>query len=80
MGSLELEFEYYLSNLPELVKKYNKKFVVVSGKEVKYAGDNFEDSLDWAMNHLTPGEFIIQECSPEKESYTQTFHTRAIFA
>lgn len=76
---LEREFKYYLSHQKELVKKYNGKFIVIVGEEVVGAYDTFEKALVESQDRFESGSFLIQECLPGEEAYTQTFHTRAIF-
>lgn len=76
MSSLQAEFEYYLKNQKELVKKYKGKYLVIKDREVK--GD-FESELDaygFASKSFEPGTFLIQPCLPGEESYTQTFYSR----
>lgn len=76
---LEKEFQYYIDNQQELVKKYNGKFLVIIGEEVKEVYDTFEDALLKSQEKYELGTFLIQECLPGEENYTQTFHTRAVF-
>jgi hypothetical protein len=76
MTELEKQFDWYLAHQDELVKQFNGKWIVVHGDEV---GGNFDTELDaynFAIEHFTPGEFIIQLVTPGSESYTQTFHSR----
>ncbi|MFH1319599.1 MAG: DUF5678 domain-containing protein [Bacteroidota bacterium] len=77
---LEKEFKYYLDHQEELVKKYNGKFLVIIGEEVVGDHDSFEDALAESQHKYKLGTFLIQQCLPGEDSYTQTFHTRAIFA
>ena len=77
---LEKEFKYYLDNQKELVKKYSGKFLVIIGEKVVGIYDSFEDALDDSQKKFELGKFLIQLCLPGEDSYTQTFHTRAIFA
>lgn len=77
---LEKEFKYYLGNQKELVRKYNGKFIVIVGEKVVGAYDSFEHALEESQRKLEPGKFLIQECLPGEDSYTQTFHSRVIFA
>jgi hypothetical protein len=77
---LEQEFKYYLANQKELVEKYNGKFLVIIGEEVVSSYDSYEDALFDSQKKYEIGKFLIQQCLPGEDSYTQTFHTRAIFA
>lgn len=77
---LEKEFKYYIANQKELVKKYNGKFLVIIGEEVVSSYDSYEEALSESQKKYELGKFLIQHCLPGEDSYTQTFHTRAIFA
>lgn len=76
---LEKEFKYYIANQEELVKKFRGKFLVIRGEEVVGNFDTFEDALAASQEKYEIGTFLIQECLPGEDNYTQTFHTRAIF-
>lgn len=77
---LEKEFQYFLDHQKELVDKYHGKFIVIQGDEVIGSYSSEIEAYREAQK-LTPlGTFLIQECKPGNESYTQTFHSRAIFA
>ena len=77
---LEKEFSYYLKNQEELVKKYNGKFIVIIGEDVVGSYDSFEDALVESQSKYELGTFLIQQCLPGEDNYTQTFHTRVVFA
>ena len=77
---LEKEFKYYLAHQKELVKKYNGKFLVIIGEEVVGNYESFEEALAESQKKFKLGTFLIQQCLSGEDNYTQTFHTRAIFA
>lgn len=77
---LEQEFKYYVDNQVDLVKKYNNRFIVIVGESVVGDYDTFEDAILKSKEKYPIGTFLVQECKNGKENYTQTFHTRAIFA
>jgi len=77
---LQEEFQYYIDNQNELVKKYKGKFIVIIGKQVVDSYDTFEDAVIESQKKYTLGTYLIQECMPGEDNYTQTFHTRAVFA
>lgn len=77
---LEKEFKYYIDNQNELVKKYLGKFLVIIGEQVVGSYDSYEESLSESQKKYEIGKFLIQQCLPGEDNYTQTFHTRAIFA
>ncbi len=76
---LEKEFQYYVKNQAELVKEYLGKFVVIIGEEVVDSYDSLEEAVLKSQKKYELGTFLVQECLPGEENYTQTFHTRAIF-
>jgi len=77
---LEKEFKYYIAHQKELVAKYNGKFLVIIGEEVVGNYDSYEEALSESQKKYAIGTFLIQQCLEGEDSYTQTFHTRAIFA
>ncbi|PKP12007.1 MAG: hypothetical protein CVU09_00465 [Bacteroidetes bacterium HGW-Bacteroidetes-4] len=77
---LKEEFKYYLENQKELVKLYQGKFLVIKDKSVVGVYENEFDAIDESLGKYEPGTFLVQECLPGDENYTQTFHSRVIFA
>lgn len=76
---LKEEFNYYLEHQDELVKKYQGKFLVIKNKEVIGAYDTEVEAYTNTVTKEELGTFLIQECQPGNENYTQTFRTRVIF-
>jgi len=73
---LEKEFHYYLNNQDELVKEYNGRFIVI--KDSKVIGDYGDPGTavkETSKKHER-GTFLVQKCSPGKDDYTQSFHSR----
>lgn len=78
---LEDEFKYFKDNHDALFAEYPNKYIVIKDKKVLFADDTFEDALSKAINGgLEVGTFLIQLCSAGESGYTQTFHSRVIFA
>lgn len=77
---LDKEFAFYKLNQDELVKKYNGQFIAIIGENVVGSFPTFEEAVNVCQQKYELGTFLIQECLPGTDSYTQTFHTRAIFA
>ena len=73
---LEKDFEYYLEHQDELVRKYNGRYVVIQNQEVLDAYDDIETAVNETAKNHELGTFLVQRCSPGKEDYTQTFHSR----
>lgn len=77
---LDKEFKYYLDNQDELVKQYNHRFLVI--KDCKVIGDyeSYDKALFETSKEHELGTFLIQECTEGDSAYTQTFHSRVVFA
>ncbi len=80
MEKLEKEFKYYLEHQKELVKKYNGKFIVIKDCEVIGAFDSELEAVEKTAEKHELGTFLVQKCEPGSESYTQTYHSRVLFA
>ncbi len=78
--SLEKEFQYYLNNQAELVKKYSGKFIVIKGEQVLGAYDSEIEAIEETSREHELGSFLVQKCEPGTESYTQTYHSRVVFS
>lgn len=75
-SELEKEFQFYLDNQDELVKKYNGKFIVIKNLEVIGEYDAEIDAIEDMKEKHELGTFIIQKCESGDTSYTQTYHSR----
>jgi hypothetical protein len=80
MEKLEREFKYYLEHQDELVKKYNGKFIVIKDCEVIGVFDSELEAVNKTAEKYELGTFLVQKCEPGAESYTQTYHSRVLFA
>lgn len=76
---LKKEFEYYLKNQDELVKKYAGRYIVIKDETVIGDYKTTTEALEEAKKKYKEGTFLIQLCIPGKESYTQTYHSRVSF-
>ena len=76
---LEKEFKYYIKNQNKLVKQYNNKCIVIKNKKVIGVYDSEAEAVQETSKNETLGTFLVQKCTPGKESYTQTYHSRVIF-
>ncbi len=76
---LDKELQYYIDNQLELIEKYQGKFLVIKDQKIigNYSSE-IEAYSETVKNHEL-GTFLIQECQPGDENYTQTFRTRVIF-
>ena len=76
---LKKEFQYYLDNQEELVKKHLNKFLVIKDQKVVGVYDTKQEAYDEATSKYELGTFLIQHCLPGSLSHTQTFHSQVIF-
>lgn len=77
---LKREFQYYLEHQSELVKQYNGKFIVIKDNKVISAYDSELEAVTETSQQHELGTFLVQKCEEGTSSYTQTYHSRAIFA
>jgi uncharacterized protein DUF5678 len=75
---LETEFKYYLDHQDELVNQYNGKFIVIKNDSVIGAYNSHSEAYAKATETEALGSFLIQHCTPGKESFSQTFHSQVI--
>ena len=77
---LDAEYKYYLEHQQELLKLYRGRFVVIVGETVV---GNYDTQAEAYLNSIKDyklGTFLIQECTDGTSGYTQTYHSRVIFA
>lgn len=77
---LQKEFDYFLKHKASLVKKYRAKFVVLKNCEVIGAYDSEMEAISETTKEHKLGSFLVQQCTPGEEGYTQTFHSRVCFS
>ncbi len=75
---LEQEFQFYKDHQDELVQAYEGKFLLIVGEEVKGAYDVETEAYLDGKRDFGLGKFLLQHCSPGKDSYTRKFHKRLI--
>ncbi len=79
MDALEKEFQYYLENLPALVREHRGRIVVVKDQKVIGVYDDEATAVAETQKKHKLGTFLVQKCEPGSDSYTQTFHSRVAF-
>ena len=77
---LKKEFQYYIDNQNELVKKYEGRYLVIKDGNVVGDYGSYEQALFNSEEQYEMGTFLIQKCSEGNKDYTATFHTRVRFA
>jgi len=77
--SLKKEFEFYINNLPELLKNYKGKFIVIKNEQILGAYESFEQAILATKDTEKIGTFLVQKCEENQDSYTATYHSRVSF-
>ena len=77
---LENDFKFYIEHQDELVKKYNGKYLVIKDQQIIGIFDTEIEAIKQTSKDHELGTFLVQKCEPGSESYTQTYHSRVIFA
>ena len=80
MAALEKEFKYYVRNQDMLLKTCLGKYIVIKEEEVLGVYDSETQAITETSKKHALGTFLIQKCEPGSANYTQTYHSRAIFA
>ena len=78
--SLEKEFNFYIENQSDLVKKYQGKFIVIKDCKVVGAYGGELEAVEETSKTYEVGTFLVQKCEPGSDNYTETFHSRVSFA
>lgn len=76
---LTSEFQYYLANQDEIVKKYDGQFVVIKNRSIIGAYNNEIQAVEESKKSHELGTFLVQHVSPGKDEYTEVFHSRVVF-
>ncbi|OGU58184.1 MAG: hypothetical protein A2X64_06890 [Ignavibacteria bacterium GWF2_33_9] len=76
---LKKEFEYYLKEQENFVKQYLGKFLVIKDEEIVGIYNTELQAYSESIKKFELGTFLIQECQPGEENFTQTFRSRVIF-
>ncbi len=80
MGTvLKDEFEFYLANQDNMVKKYDGKVVVIKNHKVLGVYDSELAAFTATVKDHERGTFMIQRVSEGDEAYTATFNSRVAF-
>ena len=77
--SLEKELQFFKKNQLDLLKDYKGKFLVIKDEKVVGVYDSEAQAYTEAQKQFELGTFLIQQCLPGNDSFSQTYHSRAIF-
>ncbi len=70
---LEKEFNYFKINRDSLIKKYNKKYIVIVGEKVVGVYDNRIKALKSSASKYGLGNFLIEYCTDDLSYYNWSF-------
>ncbi len=76
---LKEEFQFYLDNQEDFVKKYDGRVIVLKSHSVIGTYDTEGQAVSETQKDHELGTFLVQRVSEGSEAYTQTFHSRARF-
>lgn len=62
--------KYYIDNQSKLVKQYNGKYLAITANGVEGVYDAEDKGYYDAVERFGLGNFLLQLCSPGKESYS----------
>lgn len=79
-STLKKEFEYYLANQADFVKKFNGKVVVIKNCKVLGSYADEASAIASTVKDHELGTFLVQKVEPGTGAYTQSFHSRVFFA
>lgn len=78
--NLEKEFIYYIEHQDEMVKKYNGRVIVIKDQQVIGDYNSEVEAIEETSKTHPLGTFLVQKCEPGTNSYSQTYHSRVVFA
>ena len=67
MPSLDTEFQFYKKNKPDLLAKYEDKYVVIVGESVIGSYDSYQEAVTITAKTHKPGTFFVQLVTAEDE-------------
>ena len=62
MDQQDLDFNYYLENMPGFYETYGQKFLAIKNLNILGVYDTFNEALDTTLKTEELGSFLIQEC------------------
>jgi hypothetical protein len=76
--TFKTELDYFIANQNMLVKKYNKKVLVIKGRKVLGAYENTLEAYLMTLKKHKLGTFMIQSCRPGPSAYTVTISSSVV--
>ena len=72
---LDKNYDWFSSNLHELVKIYDGQYLVIKDCKIIGVYPTFDNAFIETNKNETPGTYIIQLCSLDEEKIARTYHT-----
>ena len=72
---VDKNYEWFKLKLPELVKEYDGRYVIIKDCHVIGAFATFDDAFVSADKNEIAGTYIIQLCSQDEAKTARTYHT-----
>ena len=79
MDKIDENFNWYLANQDDLVKKYNGTYIVIHEKEVADWFYSENEAFAYGMEKFGAGNFVAQLCTEGESAYTCQVFARNIF-
>ena len=76
---LEKEYQYFKENQDDIIEKYPNKFIVIKDENIIGIYASQKEALTETLRKHKLGTFLLQFVSPDKNDYTQKFHSRVMF-
>jgi hypothetical protein len=74
---LKKNLDWYIANQKELSAKYNGKILLIVNQELIGAFNSMDEAYTTALKTYALGDFTLQPCSPDPDSYTLTLYSPA---
>jgi hypothetical protein len=73
---LKKDFEFYVQNQGELVKKYNGRVLIIHDQVVVGNFASTREAIEEGERRFGLGKFLMHKCEPGPENYTAVCHSR----
>ncbi|NLO11346.1 MAG: hypothetical protein GX122_02875 [Candidatus Cloacimonetes bacterium] len=75
---LETEYKFFQEHLPEFVKEYLGKYLVIIGQSVLGFYNSISEALAEAVKEHEPGSFFIELCTDNKDYYNVVLYNWSV--
>ena len=73
--NIERNYQFFLKELPRLIKEHRGEFVIISDEKVIDFSPSLIEGVIYARTKYKDGEYIVQQCLPIEETMV-VFHSR----